>query len=333
MKKLSVIIPVYNVEEYLEECVENLYFQDLEEDHFEVILINDGSTDNSLRVAEELKTRHSNIVIFSQKNSGQSVARNKGIELSEGEYLFFIDSDDFIIRNAIQKLLALAYQSNLSFLGFQSHKTSERVLNETLSDEIEVIFQGTGYEIIKQINFNNGPWWYIFKKSILGNLRFVEGRTCEDGLFTAELFQKVDCGKIISNSIYRYFNCSFSTVHQKNVAHRKRVMDDMFFAIKEFDNVLAKIPLDIDEYNVVFNKLRTRQESYLFYAIIRFLGLHAPSRELFEKINTLNFKSYSVYPIAYFKGYNQRDRFLLKLMNNKTLLKLLNLANRILKII
>jgi len=333
MKKLSVIIPVFNVEKYLEECVENLYCQDLDENEFEIILINDGSTDNSLQVADKLKAQHSNIIIFSQKNSGQSAARNQGVELSEGEYILFIDSDDFIIKSALKKLLDIVYHDNLSFLGFQSQRTAERILGETLKEEIKVIYHGTGFDIIKNIGFNNSACMFVFKKSILGNLRFFEGRLCEDGLFTSELIQKVDNGKIISNSVYRYFINDSSTVAAKSITEKKRFINDMFFTVAEFDNILSKIPLSIDGYNIVFKKLRERQESYLFFAIIRFLRLHQPSQELFTKIKELEFNSYSVYPMIYFKGYYRTHKFLIFLVNNKILLKLLNAANRILKII
>ena len=102
--KLSIIIPVYNVENYVDTCIESLYKQGISEYEFEVILINDGSTDNSLSIIQEYENKYSNITIISQKNQGLSTTRNNGIKLAKGEYLLFVDSDDLIIENILTHL-------------------------------------------------------------------------------------------------------------------------------------------------------------------------------------------------------------------------------------
>ena len=89
--KLSIIIPVYNVEKYIEATISSVYRQNLPEDEFEIILVNDGSTDNSLQIITELASKHSNITVLSQENQGPSIARNKGIQMAKGEYIHFMD--------------------------------------------------------------------------------------------------------------------------------------------------------------------------------------------------------------------------------------------------
>ena len=108
MPKVSVIIPVYNVEKYLRECLDSVVNQTLKD--IEIICINDGSPDNSLAILEEYAKKDSRIIVISQENSGVSTARNVGIDLAKGDYLYFIDADDY----AEPDLLELSYQKALS---------------------------------------------------------------------------------------------------------------------------------------------------------------------------------------------------------------------------
>ena len=102
MVKVSVIIPVYNVEQYLKECLDSVINQTLKD--IEIICINDGSTDGSLKILEKYESLDDRIVVFSQENSGLSATRNKGMQLSSGEYVYFMDSDDYLELNALEEL-------------------------------------------------------------------------------------------------------------------------------------------------------------------------------------------------------------------------------------
>ncbi len=99
---LSIIVPVYNTEKYLEECLNSLIQQNIPENEYEMIFINDGSTDSSLEILEKYPFEHQNIQIIDQENQGISAARNKGIQLASGKYIWFVDSDDFIQKNILK---------------------------------------------------------------------------------------------------------------------------------------------------------------------------------------------------------------------------------------
>ena len=101
MVKVSVIIPVYNVEDYLTECLDSIINQTFSD--IEIICVNDGSTDNSLSILESYKKSDNRIKVFSQENAGQGAARNKGVENSCGVYVCFVDADDYIPHDAIEK--------------------------------------------------------------------------------------------------------------------------------------------------------------------------------------------------------------------------------------
>ena len=113
MCKISAILPAYNVEKYLEECVNSILSQEVS---CEIIIINDGSTDNTLSVAYSLAEKYDNIIVLTQENSGQSVARNRGIEIAKGEYLLLLDSDDFLIENTLKNIYNLASQNYLDYI-------------------------------------------------------------------------------------------------------------------------------------------------------------------------------------------------------------------------
>ena len=111
MTKLSIIVPVYNVEQYIRPCVESIFKQGLDDDDFEVIIVNDGSTDRSMEMIADLISQHNNITVINQENQSLSVARNNGIAIAKGEYILMPDSDDLLIENSVEPLLEKALET------------------------------------------------------------------------------------------------------------------------------------------------------------------------------------------------------------------------------
>ena len=111
---ISLVIPVYNVEKYLDKCMESVLAQTY--DNYEVILVDDGSTDNSGKMCDEYAERDSRVTVYHQKNSGVSVARNVGIENAKGEFISFIDSDDWVDESYLEKLVnaQIKYNADLT---------------------------------------------------------------------------------------------------------------------------------------------------------------------------------------------------------------------------
>ena len=105
MKLLSVIIPVYNAEKYIKTCLKSVFAQGLKDDDFEVILVNDGTPDDSFGVIEEMIQMHDNIIVINQVNQGVSIARNAGFAKATGEYVYFVDPDDILIDNSLSVLI------------------------------------------------------------------------------------------------------------------------------------------------------------------------------------------------------------------------------------
>ena len=120
---LSIVIPIYNAEKYLEECLESVINQEVLSGKYEIICIDDGSTDNSNLILEKYNKQIDNLTVFHQNNSGVSVARNRGLELAKGTYIWFVDADDFISINAIELLLQIIREDLFDRVVFSYYTT------------------------------------------------------------------------------------------------------------------------------------------------------------------------------------------------------------------
>lgn len=115
---LSIIVPVYNAEQYIEDCLKSLECQKLSSSEYEIICINDGSTDHSLDILNKYKNRNSNIRIINKENEGIAIARNIGLNEVRGKYFMFVDSDDFIASDSIKEVLDRAIEEKIDFVRF-----------------------------------------------------------------------------------------------------------------------------------------------------------------------------------------------------------------------
>ncbi len=113
---LSIIIPVYNVEKYIRTCLESVYKQGINDENFEVIIINDGTKDRSIQIIKDIISQHNNIIVYNQENQGISSTRNKGIELARGKYIFMLDSDDLLVENSLSIIMDKALSSKYDLI-------------------------------------------------------------------------------------------------------------------------------------------------------------------------------------------------------------------------
>lgn len=217
MSKISVIIPIYNCEQYLEKCLNSLINQTLKD--IEIILINDGSTDNSLKIIE--KFDDTRIKLINKENGGQSSARNKGLEIANGEYIGFIDSDDWIDSDYYEKLYntALKYNADIAMTDFirigpNKHKIRLNIKSEKVYKTIEEKIQ------IANALKEGCIWNKIYKKEILTNLRFNEGMYFEDGPFTIKALFNSKTLVTVPDTFYYYYQNPKSTV--KTMDAKKR---------------------------------------------------------------------------------------------------------------
>jgi len=194
--KLSIILPVYNVEPYLERCIRSLEDQVLPQSEYEIIVVNDGSPDNSRLVVIRLQQEFTNIILIDQENKGVSLARNAGMEQAQGDYLLFIDPDDYVLPNTLPGLLAQAYalQADVSFLGYyfldvEGHRVAE-VLHTSYRNKV---YPGIEAYMLSRGDGKTDPdrsWAILYKKEFMNMyvLRYVpQIPYLEDGEFIARV--------------------------------------------------------------------------------------------------------------------------------------------------
>lgn len=145
---LSIVIPLYNVERYVIKCLDSVLHQrNIEQLQYEVIIVNDGSTDNSYQIAKDYTKSFPNVRIVSQINQGLSVARNKGLSLACGEYVWFIDSDDWIAETSLLEIISLCKKENLDLLGIVAIDvlSDSKIIRYDFKDRENILFSGIQY--------------------------------------------------------------------------------------------------------------------------------------------------------------------------------------------
>ncbi|MDC1256000.1 glycosyltransferase [bacterium] len=185
----SIIVPVYNVEDYLDECLNCLLAQSFHD--FEVILINDGSTDNSEAICQEFTNKDPRFLLRTTHNQGQGAARNIGITLAKGQYIYFYDSDDKLSDNLLEKLHNIHTDKNVDIVMFEGDVFGDISTNtfEYKRANNHTNIQLTNYihnSLIDQ-SFTPSPCLYSFRKDAVSNLHFLEGIIYEDLAFYLNL--------------------------------------------------------------------------------------------------------------------------------------------------
>ena len=222
MTKLSIIVPVYNVERYIRPCVESIFRQGLDDADFEIIIVNDGTPDKSMEMITDIIATHQNITVINQENQGISVARNNGMAKAKGEYIFMIDSDDLLIDNSIGVLLEKALESKAEIVTADylqmCNKEIETFLssplqNETRCPQIDV---ATGEDFLKE-EYCRNIWRNLYRREFLqgNNITFIPGITAQDVPFANECYLKAKkCLKAHwAFIIYRWGNSSQTTMY------------------------------------------------------------------------------------------------------------------------
>lgn len=201
---ISVIVPVYNVEKYLERCVKSIAAQTYKD--LEILLIDDGSTDKSGEMCDEFLQTDSRIKVFHKQNGGLSDARNYGIEHSAGEFISFVDSDDYIDEKMLETLHRLITENDADlavcsamdvFEGKEVTQVKEiKEFNLNKVESYKYMLRGDG--IPSACN-------KLYKRQTVGDVRFPVGKLYEDGFFTPQILKKVEKTAVTSKPMYYYF--------------------------------------------------------------------------------------------------------------------------------
>lgn len=244
-KILSLIIPVYNVETYVEECINSLIIQ--LDNRVEIIIVNDGTPDESMKIIEHcIEDLPQNLqdcfIILNQKNQGQSAARNKALNIACGEYVGFIDSDDILDGNYIKELFRIINGYEPDIISIRAAGFKKLINDQSAISEMKLLDKVGLYDLTDELKieiFNRHHWYiwsYIVKRSIIRNNRFISGIYFEDAVFLSSLVLRLDNIYFSDKKIYNYrynMNGSLLSASSKNV---QKNIDSYKFIINYFYN-------------------------------------------------------------------------------------------------
>ena len=319
--KLSIIVPVYGVEKYIDKCLNSLVKQSLKE--IEIIVVNDGTKDNSQKIIDKyVKKYPDKIKSYIKENGGQGSARNYGLKKATGEYIGYVDSDDFVEKDMYKKLYNKAKKNNYDIVVCGNYNVSEDYQNKNIdafinnyNTDLENIFFG-----------KMAVWNKIYKRDILikNKLEFKEKVWYEDLAFTLKAIMNSNTFAFIDEPLYDYLIREGSTMNNSNVQRNLEILD-------AFNDILSYIKHNKkEEY---FDKVEFLAIDHIYIsAIVRVLKAEADDKVKRETINKLidymnkNFPNYK--NNKYINTLSRNRKIIYKLIN----LKMYNLVNLIFKI-
>lgn len=294
--KVSIIIPVYKVEKYLNTCVESAINQSYT--NLQVILVDDGSPDSSPRICDEYAQIDKRIIVIHKANGGLSDARNRGLDSSIGDYVLFLDSDDYIEENTVEKLLKAIISSNAdaAICNYRYVWPNNPEKGKKEAEQLPIKDEVVSAQIImKEKMFELKPWYWsmvcgkLFKKSLFDHLRFETGRLYEDEFIFHQLYSQCSNIACVSDLLYNYIQRDESITGtnpdvKKLDSVEARLNRAAFYLEHNYEaaafRTLIASPTALYEY---FSKTHARFDKE---HRVRYRSLQAQYRKIFRKVIT-----------------------------------------------
>lgn len=326
---ISIIVPIYNCEKYLEKCIKSLINQTYKD--LEIILINDGSTDNSYEICKKYKKIDKRIKIINNNNKGVSYSRNQGIKIAKGDYITFVDADDYIETNTYQKVLS-KFSNEIDFIRYNTKHIDNKNFDKLYELKDKIIDIKQNEKRLFQHFFtkkNNIPCFsvlLVIKKDIAKKIFFNEKLAIlEDADFYLQLFNNSKTGLFLDLKKYNYY------INYESAMHNEKYYERNIFSIIEANKSIMKQLIQLDDA-----KLKKKINSTHLDKILNFLSELYYTNKLkffktFEKLTSNEtFKKISDNT----NDLKVKNRILLKLLKNKnqkhinTYLKIIKLLKK-----
>ena len=239
--KISIIVSIYNIEKYVEKSIQSICNQTYK--NLEIVLVDDGSTDNSGQVCDQWARKDERIRVIHKKNGGLSSARNAGTQSATGEYIAFVDGDDWIDSEMYEEMLLTILNCDADIAICNYKEVSKQGVTDTSTEDITILEGKETLEVfIKEdetYQIQNAAWNKLYKRSLMGDLRFPEGKLFEDIVYTTKLLAKSQRAVYVNKAYYNYlFDRSDSIMNSKKV---ERLLTDQVPAYKEKGEFLLSI--------------------------------------------------------------------------------------------
>lgn len=323
--QLSIVIPCYNMELYLPECLDSLLHQNLDTAEYEIIIVNDESKDNTLKIAQSYAKKQDNIIIIDKKNAGVGAARNSGYDVAKGKYLYFLDPDDYLAENTLPTLIGLIENNNLDILTFNSKSVVEKrfPVSKNKGEPIEKVDVKDGISYIASRKHLNEIWWYLIDREFMQStgIRFIEGKWMEDAILTSELFCEAERMAHIDLDVHRYRILPTSAMRNKSPEHYNKVIYDNANAAHVYDGLIDRVPQEHPDAEACIERLKTRQQSFVFFLMVRLMKSNISVKKIPEMLK--GFEKINAYPLKKFLGEDYHGvgySFLVFVFNRKPLI-------------
>jgi glycosyltransferase involved in cell wall biosynthesis len=325
--KLSIIVPVYNVEKYVERCIRSIMSQKLSSnDEFEVVIVNDGSLDNSMAIVNNLVNSYENVKVIDQDNKGLSIARNVGMQNCTGDYVWFVDSDDWILPNSVNTIIGIFKKFEtvdaISFLLNSIYEETNEIVTGHHNNYLEKVETIAGSEYI----FLKGGFApvqrFAFRKQFLtdNNFTFLPGIFHEDGEFCMRVLYRCEQLYVLKQPLYNYLKRKngsiMSSVSIKNIY-------DLMIVYKSLEKYGEDVVKEKDKKHwdaaigqwIIFmfiysRKFNHTQEFLNFYyknrIVINKNVLHVLNAKLFSWKSSLVSLTIRFFPFVYMKYISYR---------------------------
>lgn len=235
---MSFVLPVYNVEAYIKECLESIVAAIPKNMRCQFIIVDDGTPDGSMAAVEDIQSKLPNLVIIEQKNQGLSAARNAGLTRATGRFVWFIDTDDTITPVSLLKIQPYIADERYDIVATQPTRTELRVCQQYPAEM-------TPSDFFLKFRKSSQVQFFIFKRSFLNcnDLRFAPGILHEDILFTAQSLSKANTIKLIDETIYNYREGRPGSIMSSSGQKLQRHVSDMLFVASEIAKAANSAPI------------------------------------------------------------------------------------------
>lgn len=315
--KLSIIVACYNIEQYIERCISSILPQLSSET--ELIVINDGSTDSSPQILKELHSKSPIFIIRDYENGGLATARNRGLKEAKGEYVWFVDGDDYILDCAVCKLLETIAETNCDIIAFNhAQNTHDGIVNKY--DYKWAEFDISDFLLINSRHF---AWNKIYSRRLFESFRFVDGlRNIEDYVFNMSVSVNVKSVQTLPDVLYVYEQTNLHSISRdRSLRNLVRLANETYKAHKILINQLPNVS-DVRLHRVWTKSLNTSYAGMIF-SLFRFYNCKR------VKSGIQFYKSIGVYPFKYCGNY--REKSLVLIANNKIFWPFAHLLKLVLK--
>ena len=292
MTKLSIIVPVYNVERYIRPCIESVFKQGLDEADFEVIIVNDGTPDHSMEMIVDIIAAHQNIKVINQENQSLSVARNNGIAIAKGEYILMPDPDDLLIENSLKPLLEKALETKADLVVADFLTLTDEEINVFYKEDFKqpepqfkmVVGEQIYLEVLNP--YHCYVWRTLYRREFLvtKNLIFYPGVRYQDIPFTHECYIKAN-NCIHTNlrlNIYRRWSGSATKAYKFDNSKQFITSIALTWKLRQIEGLSSGLLYKLEENvyislrTMIYHTLHSITEKNDRYALIDYINFQAP---------------------------------------------------------